>query len=107
MRKGFGITIALTIVLGGATSSFAQEVVKVNAQKVNTSTLSTSTSVINSNIDQVTRPKPPGPGGTDAILLHPGVNFNSNIDSRVRPKPKGPGGTEALQQIRSINQVQH
>jgi hypothetical protein len=100
MKIAFGATIALIMVLASATSTFAQEVLKIDTQKV-------GASVIDSKNDDITRPKPSGPGGSDAKLIQPGSIIDSKINSRVRPRPKGPGGSEELQRIQSIQQVQN
>jgi hypothetical protein len=101
MIKQFAIGIV--VLLGSATVSFAGEV----AKKVNVGTyvnvpISTGAK-LGDVISDTARPKPPGPGGSDALQARPGID--SNINTRVRPKPKGPGGTEALPQINSINQT--
>ena len=109
MIKHFAIGVV--VLLGSATVSFAGEVAQTNTlqqvQKVNVDThvnIPTSTGAkLGGRISDTTRPKPPGPGGSDALQARPGID--SNINTRIRPKPKGPGGTEALPQINSINQA--
>lgn len=102
MIKQFAI--GMIVLLGSATVSFAGEV----AKKVNVGTyvnvpISTGAK-LGGVISDTARPKPTGPGGSDALAQ---PRIDSNINTRVRPKPKGPGGTEALIQINPINQVQH
>lgn len=108
--------IALPLVIASAASSFANEAVRI-AQVTRTSVTTdafqptlTTPNAPNLQIDldrqqlgpssgdTRERPKPHGPGGSEALQTSSQA-IPSFGDTRERPKPKGPGGSDPAIQI--------
>ncbi|MBF2063023.1 MAG: hypothetical protein IGS39_01105 [Calothrix sp. C42_A2020_038] len=97
MKYGLIVAVSVSLVLGNVASSFAGEVQK------QVSAVSVGTNVKAPVLSDTQRPKPGGPGGSEALTKTTEIDIK--VGQRERPKPKGPRGSEEF--IININTIQH